>query len=487
MDLLRVPLAVAFLVACQGDDPPTSPHDTDTTPYTPPPTVPPPVPTTPGPTTPPGNVLSEVTSVLHGTYQTIVIVSWTQSADAAVHVDYSFDEGVWLSSPARDLAAGPHEELLLGVPYDVEVTWRVIAEDATAVVESEEHTIVTPPPPATIPEPLVAISEPTLQDPNTPYLYLSLVEANADFTDRWWALIIDRQARPVWASRSPQNRIHMHPRLSWNGDALLLDSNSYWGAFDGGDNSTVTKMKIDGTVLDFWETPGLHHPYTDMPDGTLAYSAYSTPQYLDDVIFLLHPDGSIESVFSCDDFLDDIGEPNNSDCGSNTLTYDPATDTFLVSLFFLETIVEFDATTGAYDKWFGHVDGSWAFDPPSSAFWYQHGGYYTADGTLLTSTHIEPRPDGGENVTREYMLDEVNKTLVNIWSFGEGDGVYGDQMGEAHRLPNGNVLQNYGTLARLREGTYDGTIAWDVLWPLSSDIGRSAPVSDLYALAPDRL
>jgi hypothetical protein len=482
MDLRHVPLLATQFTACVGEDPqeppPPPPPTTTTT------TPPPPEPSTPGPTTTDIELLTEVSSVLHDQFPTIVVVSWTQAADAAVHVDYSFDPGVWLASPARQLAAGAHQELLLGVPFGVTVTWSVVAEDATGVVESPEHTIVTPNLPPSIPPAQVNISDPLLQDPGTPYIYLSLVERDAGFTDRWWALIIDRQARPVWATRSATDRIFMHPRLSWNQDALLLDSNSYWGAFDGGDNSSVTKMHIDGTVIETWATPGLHHPYTDMPDGSLAYSAYTSQGgYGDDLIFVLRPDGSEDLVFSCDAFLDDIGEGNDP-CGANTLSYDASKDTFLVSLFTVETIVEVNATTGAYDKWFGHVDGSWAFDPPSSAFWYQHGGYYTPEGTLLTSTHIDPRPDGIENVTREYELDEVNQTLVNIWTFGEGDGVYGDQMGEAHRLPNGNVLQNYGTLARMREGTHDGEIAWDITWPSSSDIGRSAPVPDLYALAP---
>jgi len=478
MDLRPLPLVAALLTACDGTDPqqPPPPPPTTTTA-----TVPPPQPSTPGTTTP-SDLFTNVSSVLHDQFPTIVVVSWTQAADAAVHVDYSFDPDVWLSSPARQLGPGDHQELLLGVPYEVTVTWSIVAEDTSGVVESPEHTIDTAPTPSTIPPPVVNISDPALQDPGTPYIYLSLVEKNGDFTGRWWAMIIDRQARPVWATRSPNDKIFMHPRLSWNEDALLLDSNSYWGSFDGGANSSVTKMYIDGTVIKLWETPGLHHPYTEMPDGSLAYSAMVQP-YADDLIFVMHPDGSEDLVFSCDDFLADIGEGNDA-CGSNTLSYDEANDNLLVSLFTVETIVEVNATTGAYDKWFGHVDGSWAFDPPSSAFWYQHGGYYTPEGTLLTSTHIDPRPDGIENVTREYMLDEVNKTLVNIWTFGLGDGVYGDQMGESHRLSNGNVLENYGTLARMREGTYDGDIAWDITWPTSSDIGRSAPVADLYALAP---
>ena len=55
--------------------------------------------------------------------------------------------------------------------------------------------------------------------------------------------------------------------------------------------------------------------------------------------------------------------------------------------------------------------------------------------------------------------------------------------GEAHRLPGGNTLHNYGSAARLREITPDGEVVWDADWD-AGYMGRSEPVADLYALAP---
>jgi hypothetical protein len=437
-------------------------------------------------TTPVTDHLTDVSSRLHETYPTIVIVSWTQTEDASVHVEYSFDAGVWLSSPVRELAAGPHEELLLGIPYGMTATWKIVAVEGDATVTTPEATIDTGPVPATLPAAVVGASDPAGWDATTPYVYVGLVETDGDFGGRWWAILMDRQGRAVWGSRSSLSMIHMHPRLTWNEDALLLDQNNYWGDFgSGGAASSVSKILIDGTVLETWMTPGLHHDYTDMPDGSLAYGAIQFG-YGDERLVVLHPDGTSSDLFSCDDFLNDIGEGNDA-CGSNTLSYNEATNKFMFSLFTVEAIVEVDATTGAYDKWFGHVLGSWDFDPPQSIFWYQHGGYVTPEGTLITSTHTEDRPPGGENVAREYTLDAAATTLHNTATYGLGDGVYGDQMGEAHKLSNGNVILNYGTLARLREYKPDGTVVWDIWWPQSSDVGRSAPVHDLYALAPPRL
>jgi hypothetical protein len=60
-------------------------------------------------------------------------------------------------------------------------------------------------------------------------------------------------------------------------------------------------------------------------------------------------------------------------------------------------------------------------------------------------------------------------------------------MGEAHRLPNGNTLHNTGSDSRLREFAPDGTVVWELDWMGNDvEIGRSTPITDLWALAPSR-
>ncbi|HHO51739.1 MAG TPA: hypothetical protein ENK18_12900 [Deltaproteobacteria bacterium] len=252
----------------------------------------------------------------------------------------------------------------------------------------------------------------------------------------------------------------------------------------------MVDLKIDGTVVQERAPPGLYHPFTDMPDGSLVYARHGS---LDvdgdgsrdgDAVVRLAPDGATTEVFHCSDWL---GET----CGANTVSYNPDQGVFLYSLFTHNSILELDATTGELLRWYGQIPGGFAFD--GAPFWYQHGGYYTEAGTLLTSTHRDEFDF--ELVVREYEIDVANERLVEIWSFGEGEGVPGKQMGEAHRLPGGNTLHNYGTHAVLREATPEGRVVWDVRWEAieyaeyldGHVIGRSAPIyTDLYAFAPPR-
>jgi hypothetical protein len=301
-------------------------------------------------------------------------------------------------------------------------------------------------------------------------------EPGTGFSGDWWTFIIDREARVVWARETQRLRVTMHPHPSYDETSFLIAENSYWATCDG-DDGEIVRMKIDGTIEDTYATPGLHHPFTETADGALLWAAYDGR---DDSIEELSADGSRRTIFSCDDWHDD--ENFRESCGSNTIFWHEPTDSILFSFFYTDTIVHLDRQNGEVFKWFGELDGSWDFDPPSSQFWYQHGAQFLDDGHLLVSTHVSR--NGNETVVREYELDESAETLREVWNFGVGEGVWGAQMGEAYRLPNGNTLHNYGTDARVREATPDREVVWEVDWSDSSYIGRTTPIGDLYQFAP---
>jgi hypothetical protein len=417
------------------------------------------------------DLVQDVSWQVHEEIGSLIVVSWEQSAGAVVHVEFQIDDE-WLASPSRDLDEGTHQELLLGVPYDHDVTFRVLAAPATGDTwTGDEQVAHTDEAPQGVFTSSLLTSDPSGSEPTLNYVVLALAGS------RGWTVIVDRSARLVWASQTPPMFTSLYSRLSHDGTDILVDHNSYWQAFDDGAASQVQRLKIDGTVVATYDTPGLHHPFTELADGSIVWPAVSGNT---ENVKKRTPAGDIESLWSCQDFHQDVGIQNY--CGSNTLTWNEADDTFLLSLYSDETIVEFDHATGQTLRYFGHAPGGWQFDPPESAFYWQHGGHFTAAGTLLTSSHATGNSD--ECVVREYSLDETNEVLHEVWNFGVGLGVAGDAMGEVHRLPGGNTLHNYGTGARLREVTPDGTVVWDVQWAGYPDLGRTTPLEDLYDLAP---
>ena len=421
--------------------------------------------------------VSDVSLSIHETISSIVVVSWEQLATASAFVSYGFDDGVWQTSPARDLEPGAHTVLLPGIPYATAVTVRVVNDFGDGPLEDDDRSIETGPLPEGAPVPVLEGADPAGWDPAVHYVMGSIDEPGGGLAD-YWTFILDRQGRVVWALKSPHFRSTLHAQPSYDGTQLLVDNNTFWAIFDGGAASQVQRLTLDGAQVELHDTPGLHHPFTDTPDGSLLWGA---SQGYGQTLERLHPDGTQEQLWVCGDFYAEIGH-SESYCASNTVTWDETSEHVLFSLYSSDSVVEIDPESGESLRWFGHLPDAWSFDPEDSAFWWQHGVHYTEAGTLLVSA--KETENGDETVVREYELDEESQTLVQVWTFGDGEGVYGPEMGEAHRLGNGNTLHNYGSGARVREITPDGEVVWDLTFSSGTYLGRTTPLNDLYAFAP---
>ncbi len=415
--------------------------------------------------------VTDVSWQVHDVIESLIVVSWTQLEPATAYVEFSVDEGLWGNSPALERDAGEHQELLLGCPYGSDVRLRLVNELEGQRLQSEEQIAHTGPLPEGTPVAQVLASDESRWEASMPYL---LVSGNLD---RGWTTIVDRQGRVVWARQTPSFNTTLYARISHDGTDLLIDHNTYWAVFDDGEGSQVLRLKIDGSEVARYDTPGLHHPFTELADGSLVWGAADG---LQETVEKLTPGGVQESIWSCQAFHQQVGVTGY--CQSNTLYWNQADDTFLFSLYSDETIVEIDHASGDTLRYFGHVDGAWAFDPPESAFHWQHGGHFTEAGTLITSSHSTA--DSDECVVREYELDAGAETLHEVWSFGVGLGVEAEIMGEVHRLPGGGTLHNYGSGARVREATPEGDVVWDLQWDEALELGRTTPLEELYALSP---
>jgi len=428
--------------------------------------------------------VAEVDARLHTFITSLVYVSWDQLEGARVWVEYSFDAGEWLSTPAEVVAAGDQEHLLLGIPYNHATTYRIandVTNDGENILYSEPYTVTAGPYPSGLPEPTVLIDEPKLQEPTGRYLYSSINADPGGWTGGdYWQFIMDREGRVVWALETDDRAWTIYVRVSEDGAHLLWDAATYWVNYVG-DDSQVHKMKIDGTVVETYDTPGLHHAFTELPDGAIVWGAVDG-RY--ETLEKLNTDGSQETIWSCEEFHDSIGQTGQS-CQSNALYWHEATDSFLYSFYTTSTVAHIDHLTGDTLHYWGKLS-EWTFDPVEAEFDWQHGATWTDEGNLLLSTHTSTTT--AECATREYSVDDKAEALIEQWSYGVGEGLDCSTAGEAHRLPNGNTLHNLGSGARTREISPDGELVWDVSWPDGQTNGRlqgrSVFIEDLYAFAP---
>jgi hypothetical protein len=416
--------------------------------------------------------------VLHEDITSIVYVTWEQAeAAAGVVVEYSVDDGKWMETPAQDLGAGSAAFMLLGIPYTAEFAYRIRLEAQT----SDEHTASAGALPAGLPTPDLLLADEDAWFADGQYLILSVNGDTGGWTGGdYWKIIVDRQARVVWAQMTEDEYWTIFARISRDGDDILWDESSFWAEWDQGASSRVVRTKIDGTIVESVDTPGLHHAFVELEDDVLAWGAatFSTEKLVKRT-----GAGAVEVIWDCDRFHSDTN--TSASCQSNTLFWDEPSDTFLMSFYTTSTVTHIDHQTGQTLRYWGNMDGPWVFAPEESLFSWQHGVHFTEEGTLLLSTHTVL--GDLETVVREYDIDDNGQILNQIWSFGVGEGVHARTAGEAHRLDNGNTLHNYGSDGRLREVTEDGEVVWDIAWDHGGQsrlIGRSIFTDSLYHFAP---
>ncbi|MFT4978511.1 MAG: hypothetical protein ACI8S6_004421, partial [Myxococcota bacterium] len=190
---------VVLLWGCSSDTPSDSAVDTDTN-----------IETDTGAEEAPREVwsdealgLTDITTDLHDDIGAIVYVTWQQDAAmAGVAVEFSVDDGEWRSTPAQDTEAGEVSFMLLGIPYATTFSYRIrTGEQASATHEADSGSLPDGMP---LPELLGADEAQWVADDR--YLITSVNGNTGGWTGGYyWRVIIDRQARVVWAQLTPDN------------------------------------------------------------------------------------------------------------------------------------------------------------------------------------------------------------------------------------------------------------------------------------------
>ncbi len=428
-------------------------------------------------TQPDDNPITGVGVRLHDSIGSLVYVSWDQAEAGTSTVTYMVDPGTWRSTPSLYREAGHHEQLVLGVPFDHAVRVRVTLETSHGDLrKSAPIDLVTDPLPERMPEAHVLRANKDGYDPDTPWLLGSVTSDGAGWGSNWWAFILDRKGRTVWAWESPDERVTMFARPSRGGHDILVDLDSYWWLFDQGAASEVARIDIEGTELQRWATPGLHHSFIDLPEGGIAWGGHGDA---DETVSTVDDDGNSRQIWSCADL---IGDPWAFSCITNTVWLDEAANAFMISVVSLDAVAVVDRNSGELLDLYGPTRSEWSFDPPESAFSHQHDPHLTDAGTLLVSTNgVRTEVD---TAVREFELDSKTRTLRQIWSFGDGEHIHADRLGTVQRLPGGNTQHGIGSTGRLREITPDQRVVWDMDWGEDNELGRTTALADIYDLLP---
>ena len=234
------------------------------------------------------------------------------------------------------------------------------------------------------------------------------------------------------------------------------------------DLGTVQAVGWDGVPGAALRTPGAHHTFTLLPDGTVAFLAVDIRDWTDpatgttepvvgDALWEVAPDGTLRQVFTIWDHAEpavhsgwDSGfYPEGRDwTHGNGVSYSAARDSYLISLGNIDTVYEIDRTTGAVKMKIDPV--SWSVEGP--VFGFPHAPSWTPEGTLLLFSY-----QGMTAGAIEYAVDAEARTREAVW-WRQRDGITITFMGSARRLAGGNTLISYGAFGLLEEVTPAGAV-----------------------------
>lgn len=441
------------------------------------------------------------------TVNTVLAVKWRQiEAVDTVKLRFSFENDEWFESPEHEGTVGEYEIPVLGVPELTDVSIQIVGEKGgkQTVCETSGKTGALP---KSIPRATLLKYDPSTASDNR--WMLGTVEKTPELLGMYEGVftlyIVDRQGRIVWYYLDQAfGPITAYPRIARDGASIYFDRSTYLRTDD--DNTpSIARTTLDFRQFEQIDAPSMTDSMDITDDGGFVYNS-------DEWVIALSAEGKERKIWSCTAWLEETGigmtwlekkaalwgkedliekwkknAPEKikhqmmSLCYANSVVWNPADDTILLSFPYLDTVVEVSRQNGELLSQWGQTPGSWRFEPETIGFEFEHGANITKDGTLLVSTHeigIDNPYTKPPHYFIELALDRENQVAKEIWRYGEGLGDWPACKGEVFPVEGGNRLVNYGSAGIIREVTKDGEVAWDLKW--DADFVIPPEVSEKY-------
>ena len=262
--------------------------------------------------------------------------------------------------------------------------------------------------------------------------------------------------------------LHHQPHQMPNGNFLAMTANArmienYFTSETDPDAPRKTQPVVGDRFVEF------------TPEGDIVWT-WDTFEHLDVYRWSYH----LMEVF-----WHNRGFPHHLDwTHGNGITYDPRDDSVIVSLRHQDAIVKIDKASGEI-RWILGDHGNWKspqkeklLEPAHELRWHYHGHNprVTEDGTILMYDNgicraqpYDPQAAPHECFARavEYEVDEDRRTVREVWTSSDDDDperVISWAMGDAHRLPNDNMLIVDSICLPMREQLTSTCHVRDLTW-----------------------
>lgn len=418
---------------------------------------------------------------------TVLVVSWTAPEAVSGTVRFGV-EGAYDHETPAEPASTTHETLLLGLPPDADVVITVSAEKDGEPWQTSEVTAHTGSMPSEVP---TFTSTAGVADGFSGYTALPLL-GGADGSGARMAVVLDPQGQPTWYHLLDNGEGAFRVRVAQDGGGVLYSSESL--VEDPDWQERVRHVSWDGATVTSMETPGLHHDFVELPDGTIAYLGVESHdvdgvEVETDTIESVTPDGEAQVLWRAWDHLDALGletidphryEGDPDATHANHLVYKEDEDAWLITFLILSEVALVDRATGEVRWAMGGPTPDFALTAEDVPLGRIHGADLDGDNLVIF------RNDRGDSQSdcsevRTWSLDTAGWQATRTGAIPLDPCTWVFAFGEVQLVDDGNTQVAWSTAGRIEE--YDPTNALAYRVDLLSDnfFGYSSLAADLYA------
>ncbi len=297
-----------------------------------------------------------------------------------------------------------------------------------------------------------------------------------------WATTIDACGNHVWwePPENPDNRIY-RAKLTEDGESVLVGEKDREGLVD---TAWIRRISTKNKIQTRTRTLDAHHDFEELGDGTLAFISHQyatntwfpnmdedlvsdvvrtvhedTEEETDERLFSIFDDSGVEPWWICDHMLPSDRVPGFGEWShSNSLMWESKGEALYLLVRYWDALLKLERD-GSVAWHLGGPENEFAVIGDTVLPKHAHMSEYWPGGMLVFDNRNH---SGLPSRVVEYAIDEETRTIQEVWSFEEPDGKLISFLGDAARLPGGNVLVAWSTEGRLSEISRDGDIVWEV-------------------------
>lgn len=418
---------------------------------------------------------------------TVVEVSWEPVSGVDARVEFGPDTAYGLV--ARPAEAEPGRATLVGNPQDRDVHLRLVLSADGEDVAYPDHVVRTGSFDGSPPAPTV-----TTDDPDATWGRFVLIPAFEAGSNLTHLTIVDRAGEVVWWKEVPLFGPAAYVSRARGGVLFRVD-----GYADPDPNGRIVRLGWDGGELAEIASDLGHHDLLEHEDGTvvaleMVVQTVDGTDFVGDQLVEYAPDGTRAVVWDSFGTMTPVvpttGGADLNPYGvdwthANSVDYDPVTDRYLVSLYYLQQLVATDRATGEIDWELGAGTDDFAFAFDADEFGPQHAASWVDGGVLMFDNHDNKDDTSDETVSRavRYIVDPVagRVGLRDEWTPVEGRRT--QILGDARLLADGSWYLSTGTLGVAQVVGVDRELDWELTFPTGYLLGRGAVLDGAPAAA----